>query len=322
VLPRTARMLAEGTGAVRADVWLLVGQELRAAGSWPATETESIPLADDGSIDVPGAARVIPVRYQGELLGALSVQEASADPITSTDEKLLADVASQAGLVLRNVRLIEELRASRQRIVAAQDAAARRLERDIHDGAQQQLVALAVKLNIAGALVGTDPEKERAIIDQLRAEAADALEDLRNLARGIYPPLLADQGLVAALRSQTRKSTVPVSVDADGIGRFPQDTEAAVYFCTLEALQNVAKYANATTASVGLAERGDWLTFTVRDDGLGFDPSTSVHGTGLQGMADRLAALGGELRVTSAVGDGTVIEGRVPIDRMAGVAAP
>ena len=113
-----------------------------------------------------------------------------------------------------------------------------------------------------------------------------------------------------------------MSVDADGIGRFSQDTEAAVYFCTLEALQNVAKYANATTVSVGLAERGDWLTFTVRDDGLGFDPSTLAHGTGLQGMADRLAALGGELRVTSAVGDGTVIEGRVPVDRMAAVDAP
>jgi signal transduction histidine kinase len=110
-----------------------------------------------------------------------------------------------------------------------------------------------------------------------------------------------------------------VSVDGDGIGRFSQDTEAAVYFCTLEALQNVAKYANATTASVGLAEREDWLTFSVRDDGLGFDPSTKVHGTGMQGMADRLAALGGELRVTSAVGDGTVVEGRVPIDRTSAV---
>jgi signal transduction histidine kinase len=323
VLPRTARMLAEGTGAVRADVWLLVGHELRASGSWPATETEHIPLAEDGSIDVPGAARVVPVRYQGELLGALSVQKAPSDTITSTDEKLLADVASQAGLVLRNVRLIEDLRASRQRIVAAQDAAARRLERNIHDGAQQQLVALAVKLNLAGALVGKDPEKGRAIIEQMKADTTDALEDLRNLARGIYPPLLADQGLVAALRSQTRRSTIPVSVEADGVGRFSQDTEAAVYFCALEALQNVAKYANARTASVGLAEDGDWLTFAVRDDGLGFDPAAKVHGTGLQGMADRLAALGGELRVTSALGNGTVIEGRVPVDRMgAGALGP
>ena len=159
VLPRTARMLVEGTGAARADVWLLVGSELQAEGSWPAAATERIPLDGDGSIDVPGAARVVPVRYQGELLGALSVQKATGDPITPTEDKLLADVASQAGLVLRNVRLIEELRASRQRIVAAQDAAARRLERNIHDGAQQQLVALAVKANLAGSLIGRDDDK-------------------------------------------------------------------------------------------------------------------------------------------------------------------
>jgi signal transduction histidine kinase len=322
ILPWTARMLAEGMGAVRADVWLAVGSELRAAGSWPAPVTERIPLSDDGSIDVPYAARVAPVRYRGELLGALSVQKASGDSVTATDDKLLADVASQAGLIFRNVRLIEELRASRQRIVAAQDQARRRLERDIHDGAQQQLVALAVKLNLTQSLMRKSPERADEMLSQLKAETADALTNLRDLARGIYPPLLADQGLVAALESQARKSPVPVIVHADGVGRFSQDTEAAVYFCTLEALQNVAKYANASSVIVGLSERDHSLTFTVQDDGVGFDPSGTAHGTGMQGMADRMAALGGELRVTSALGNGTLIEGSVPIDRVASLATP
>jgi signal transduction histidine kinase len=313
VLPRTARMLAEGTGAVRADVWLLVGSELRSAGSWPAAEIDRVALRPDGSVDVPGAARAAPVRFQGELLGALSVQKAAGDPMTATDDKLVADVASQAGLVLHNVRLIEELRASRQRIVAAQDQARRRLERNIHDGAQQQLVAIAVKLNLAGGLVDRDADRVKAIIEQLKSEATEALEDLRDLARGIYPPLLADQGLVAALQAQARKSPVPVTIDADGLGRFSQEAEAAVYFCALEALQNVAKYAQASSVRVDLTAGGGSLTFTVRDDGVGFDAHAVRSGSGIQGMSDRLAALGGELRVTSAPGAGTRLEGRVPI---------
>src|SRR6266496_3591033 len=227
VLPRTARILGEAMGAVRADVWLRVGGELQAAGSWPSgPQDEALPLADAEAPAVPGATRVASVRHQGDVLGALSVQKAPGDPITPAEDKLLADVAGQAGLVLRNVRLIEELRASRQRIVAAQDKERRKLERNIHDGAQQQLVALAMKANLARSLVGRDEEKEGALLDQLRSDAQDALENLRDLARGIYPPLLADQGLVAALASRSEESPVPVSVEAVGIGRFPQDAEA------------------------------------------------------------------------------------------------
>jgi signal transduction histidine kinase len=294
-------------------VWLLVGRELRAEGSWPAGETERIPLADDGSIEVPGAARVVPVRYQGELLGALSVHKAPGDPITATEEKLLVDVASQAGLVLRNVHLIDDLRASRQRIVTAQDVAARRLERNIHDGAQQQLVALAVKVRLASALVGRDTVKERELLDQVSADTQDALENLRDLARGIYPPLLADQGLVAALSSQARKVAIPVEVVADGVGRYPPEAEAAVYFSVLEGLQNVAKYADASRAFVRLAHSNGQLSFEVVDDGHGFDPGQTTYGTGLQGVADRLAALDGTLDVTSAPGTGTTLRGKMPV---------
>src|SRR6266571_2791885 len=179
VLPRTARLMAEGTGALRADVWLRVGAELKVEGSWPsAAQTERIPL-DAASLDVPGASRVVAVQHQGELLGALSVHKAPGDPVTPTEDKLLVDVASQAGLVLRNVRLIEELRASRQRLVAAQDEERRKLERNIHDGAQQQLVALAVKANLAQALATRDPAQTSEMLEQLKEEAQDALDNLR-----------------------------------------------------------------------------------------------------------------------------------------------
>jgi signal transduction histidine kinase len=265
-----------------------------------------MPLMPDGEFAAP-------VTDQGELLGAISVRMPRAEPLSEAGERLIGDVASQAGLVLSNARLIEELRASRQRIVAAQDQARRRLERNIHDGAQQQLVALAVKLRLMGGMVGKDPQKERELADQLVAETQDALENLRDLARGIYPPLLQDKGLVSALEAQARKSPVPIVVESDGVSRYPQDLEAAVYFCTLEALQNATKYADATRVTVRLAERDGRLTFDITDDGSGFDPSADGHGSGLQGMADRLEALGGRLDIQSGVGLGTTIGGNLPL---------
>src|SRR5262249_1133546 len=146
-----------------------------------------------------------------------------------------------------------------------------------------------------------------------QAEATDALENLRDLARGIYPPLLADQGLAAALSAQARKSVVPVSVEADGLGRYPQEVEAAVYFCALEALQNTAKYANPSSASLRVSASTGGLRFELVDDGAGFDPATTPRGSGLQGMADRLDAVGGSLRVRSAPGEGTTVVGAVPV---------
>jgi signal transduction histidine kinase len=313
VLPRTARMVAEGTGALRADVWLRVGRELRAEGSWPtASEIERIPLTESDTPEVPGASRVVPVSHQGELLGAVSIRKAQGDPVSPTEDKLLVDVASQAGLVLRNVRLIEELRASRQRLVAAQDEERRKLERNIHDGAQQQLVALAVKANLAQALATRDPAQTSVMLEQLKTEAQDALDNLRDLARGIYPPLLADKGLAAALEAQARKSPIPVTVESNGVQRYPQDTEAAVYFCVLEGLQNISKYAGASRATIRLSQIDGSLGFEVQDDGHGFDLGQTTYGTGLQGIEDRLAALGGTLEVQSAPGAGTTVVGHVP----------
>jgi signal transduction histidine kinase len=311
VLPRTAHILAEGMGARGADVWVKVGSELRSAGSWPPAPTSHVPLTDD--VAVPGASATAPVRYQGELLGALSVTKASGESLTSADQKLLADVASQAGLVLRNVALIEELRASRQRLVAAQDEERRKIERNLHDGVQQQLVALNVQAGLLARVGDADPSKVTGMAEQLQTRATEALEDLRDLARGIYPPLLADKGLGAALEAQARKSVVPVSVETDGVGRYDQPVEAAVYFCALEALNNVAKYAGASAAQVAIRHDDGHLEFTVHDDGTGFDPAATGYGTGLQGMADRLDAIGGTLRITSAPGAGTSVSGSVPV---------
>ena len=232
----------------------------------------------------------------------------------------MRDLAAQAGLVMRNVALteqlldhIEQLRASRQRLVSAQDEERRRLERNLHDGAQQQLVALAVKLRLAEQLSERDPQKVKGLLADLQSETGDALENLRDLARGIYPPLLADKGLVAALESQARKSVVPVTIEANGIGRYPQDAEAAVYFSCLEALQNVAKYASASRATVSLSDGDGRLRFEVTDDGQGFETSTASHGSGLQGIADRLAALDGEFEVRSSPGAGTTVSGTLPV---------
>ena len=232
--------------------------------------------------------------------------------MTPDQRKLLTDVAAQTGLLLRNVRLVEELRESRRRIVTAQDARAKALERNIHDGAQQQLVALAVKLRLAEQLTERDAAKARELISQLQGETNDALENLRDLARGIFPPLLADQGLAAALEAQARKVSVPVVVEASGIGRFPQEVEAAVYFCCLEALQNVSKYARASSALVRLGHAEGRVMFSVSDDGVGFEPATTPTGSGMTNMSDRLEALGGSLELRSHPGRGTAVVGRIP----------
>jgi len=323
LLPRMARILGEGTGAQRAEVWLRVGSKLRPAASWPPTENETspdpLPLLDGEPPPLGQGVHALAVRQDGELLGAIGVTKPPSEPLSPEEEKLLTHLAAQAGLVLRNVRLTEELRArleelqaSRQRIVSAQDEERRRLERNLHDGAQQHLVALAVKQRLAETVVRKDPEKAASMLAELQHDTAEALENLRDLARGIYPPLLADKGLAAALQAQVRKVPLPVTVEADGIGRYPQEAESAVYFCCLEALQNVAKYAAASRAVVRIRQEEAELAFSVEDDGRGYDSATTPLGSGLQNMADRLSALGGTLDVRSRPGEGTIVTGRIP----------
>jgi signal transduction histidine kinase len=303
-------LVASGIGAARVEVRSQTSTGERVIATWPDG-------ASDGS---KGAVTTVPVRQGDDLLGSVEVTKPATEPITPPEAALLEHVASQAGMLLRNLRLttelratIDELHASRRRLVEAQDSERRRIERNIHDGAQQQLVALGVKLSLAQRVLRGDVDAADRMLDDLRGEATQALEDLRELARGIYPPLLADRGLVEAVQAQARKAPLPVDVEAAGdIGRQPQELEAAVYFCVLEALQNIAKYASASQVRVRLVAASGALTFDVNDDGAGFDTSATSYGTGLQGMTDRLGALGGDLTVTSTPGEGTTVTGRVP----------
>ena len=341
VLPRMARMLGEATGAERAEVWMRTAGAEHLAAAWPARAPpvalpgESATAPAHGLLAAPlmvsispavssaavvlepgkaedGRAHVFEVEHQGERLGSLRVTSSLREPLTPAGERLVQAVAGQAGLVLRNAGLVEDLRASRQRLVAAADQARRGLERNLHDGAQQQLVALRISLGLARQMVQSSPEEAVGLLAQTEHQAEEALAELRELARGIYPPLLADLGLPAALQAQAGKAALPVTVEAPALCRYPQEIEAALYFCVLEALQNVAKYAHASAARVTLGHDDQHLTFTVTDDGTGFDPATTPMGTGLQGMMDRLAALGGTLDITSIPGHGAKITGRVP----------
>jgi signal transduction histidine kinase len=332
VLPQMARVVGEGTGASRADVWIQLGDAIAPAASWPMGDGPPPPPVEiTGQLptSVPGVSRIVPVRHQSELLGAVSINKRPGEALTPVEEKLLADLAAQAGLVLRNVHLTTELqtrlteisrqavelRASRQRIVAAQDAERRRLERNIHDGAQQNLVALTVKLRLAINLAKRDPERARDSVKALEDESDQALATLRALASGIYPPLLREQGLVAAVRAEAEKMAVPTNVAADDVDRYPPDVEAAVYFVCLEALQNVTKHAKASQVQITLRSRTMDLSFDITDDGTGFDVTKDGKGSGLRNMSDRIDAMGGRLEIRSAP-EGTTVSGMVPMRAM------
>ncbi len=303
VLPRMAQVVTAATGAEGATIWLAVGAALRPATTWPV----------DGSAPeaLPGDAAE--VRDRGELLGAISVRLPATDPMDPQKQRLIADLAAQAGLVLRNVRLLEELKESRRRLVDAQDEERRRLQRALADGTERQLADIRTQLASAGSMLRERTDEGVSALGTLQSRAAAVLDDLRELARGIYPPLLADRGLREALSAQAHKLTAPTTVDVHGIGRYPPEVEATVYFCALEALQNVAKYANASAVALHLEGRDGELAFVIEDDGRGFDISSTGYGSGLQGMADRLDAIGGRLVVRSEPGRGTGISGMVPV---------
>jgi signal transduction histidine kinase len=273
--------------------------------------------------------RVASVAHLGELLG-LIVVERSVDetPFTEEEDTVLMDLARQVGLALHNVRLDSalqasldelkirnaELQASRLRIVTAADESRRGIERNLHDGAQQHLVAMAVKLGLARQLVEGDPATVATLLEELRTDVQDTLGELRELAHGIYPPLLRDRGLGEALRAAANRSVLPADIVTDGIDRYPTETEAAVYFCCLEAMQNAGKHAGeGSRLVITVAEADGVLRFEVADDGAGFDPATVGAGHGFENMRDRLGAIGGELVVDSAPGAGSRVGGTIPL---------
>ena len=276
------------------------------------------------------AVRLAPIAQAGELFGLLVAERASeAEPFDEQAETVLAELARQLGLALRNARLDSDLRASltelqrqaselrrsRARVVAAADAERRRIERDLHDGAQQHLVALEANLGAAGALIDSDPERAQAILDELRAAVQEAMQDFRDLAHGIYPPLLQDLGLSEALANAARRTTIPTRVQAETRRRYDPEIETTIYFCCLEALQNAGKHAgDRARVTIRLYEEENALMFEVADDGPGLDPARTKFGAGLTNMRDRLDAIGGHLRIESNLGGGTRLVGRIPLD--------
>jgi signal transduction histidine kinase len=219
-----------------------------------------------------------------------------------------------AALASERAELAKGVRASRARLVRASDEARERLERDLHDGAQQSLVVLRLKLVDAADVIPADPMEGQRLVTAIARQMEGVLEGLRSLASGVYPPLLRDRGLIDALKAAARLTSSDVSVRAAAIGRYPQAVEAAVYFCCLEALQNVAKHAgHAAHARLRLWQQANYLRFEVIDSGVGFDSSATPLGSGSANMRDRIEAVGGSLTVTSRRGSGTTVRGRVPI---------
>jgi signal transduction histidine kinase len=272
--------------------------------------------------------RVAPAGHAGALFGLIVAERpATADAFSEEDDRVLTELARQVGLAVHNARLdtelqttldelrkqADELRSSRARIVASGDAERRRVERNLHDGAQQHLVALAINLRLTRDIVTDDPQAAADMIDQLAEDVKGTIQELRELAHGIYPPLLADSGLGEALRAAGQRSPQPVRVHADGIGRYALEVESAIYFCCLEALQNAAKHAPGALVEVRLWEESGGLLFSVVDDGPGFDVERARGGHGFVNMADRLGAIGGAIRWESQPGEGSRILGSVPL---------
>jgi signal transduction histidine kinase len=329
---RMSMLLAEGTGVQWAQVWLQVSGRLTLAATWPSDAQADVrppsPEADGG--DSTGAGRrAVVVRHGGRSLGVLRLQERPGVPLTGVEQRLMAGLAAQAGLALRLAALRAELedrhaelvtrtgdlRDSRDRLIAAHDAERRRLERDLHDGAQQHLVALTVNLRLTQTISRRSPERAAQLLAEQAHAARVAIDTLASLSRGIYPPLLAAEGLVPALRSAAATSSIPVTVETTTTERPPAAVEAALYFCCIESVQNAAKHSGAARVSVRLTEGAGRWRLAVVDQGAGFDSQSVVEpgtGVGLVNMRDRLDAVGGTLTVESRPGRGTTVTAEVP----------
>jgi signal transduction histidine kinase len=319
VLPQMAEAAGRGVGAVEASVRVRLPDGLERTERW-----------SNAGVDLDRVAEpwAITVGYQGEPVGDLMVTKPANDPLTPAEQNLLRDLAAQAGLALHNVRLTEELeirlreldeqaaalRVSRERLVTARDAQRRGLQRDIHEGPERHLLDIRQRLH--GVV---DPDE----VDGLIVHTNETLDGLRDLARGIFPPLLAEQGVVAALRAHIRKVGANATVEAAislADRRFDADTEAGVYFCCLQAIQNVIRHANNAPCVVALSSDADAIAFEIRDDGPGFDVAATPRGMGLQIVQDRVDALDGSLEVTSDPGRGTRVAVRLPVRALEPVA--
>jgi signal transduction histidine kinase len=315
LLPMMARTVGQGVGASRVGVWLTEGPGLELEATWPPAQVGQAEPTAVGDVEGLPGDRVVPVRHHDELLGAITVVKPAGEALTPAEDKLLDDVSAQAGLVLRNVRLIEDLRGSRQRLVRTQDEERRRLERNLHDGAQQSLVAVALMIRLIRGRLDPESDTESQTVAQTLDEAADqlsaAIDELRVLARGIHPVILSERGLGPALSSLAERSPVPVVVDYRLDERPPADLEATMYYVAAEALANVAKHAHANEVAVRVTRSDSQLVLEVEDDGVG--GCDTSRGTGLLGLADRVSVVDGTLAITSPPGQGTRLVCSLPL---------
>lgn len=347
-----AESLHASTKGSAAEIWTGVDGSLTRVVSVPARGRASIQLGDSERVVIgrtrigrPGWTaiwmpghftsddphtdhRVVPIAHLGSLLGLLVIRRPAIVAFSEDEEGALVEVGHQLGLAMHNVRLDsalqeslaalanrnEQLQASRLRIVTAADASRRDIERNLHDGAQQNLTALAVKLGFARQLAADhDIESVLRLLDDLYTDVRHTIGVLRDLAHGIYPPLLRDRGLNEALRIAAIRLVLPCSVSVDLAGRYPEQVETAVYFCCLEVMQNAGKYAgDHASMIVTVNSDAENLRFELIDSGAGFDPSVTTLGNGFTNMRDRLGAIGGSLTIDSAPGAGTTVRGRVP----------
>jgi signal transduction histidine kinase len=257
-----------------------------------------------------GSASAAPVRVRGQVWGALVAAAHRDEPLAAGSEQRLADFAELVAQALANADAYRKLAASRVRIVEAGDTERRRLERNLHDGAQQRLVSLALQLRLIETSLRKDPESVDALLATANRELDQALEELRELARGIHPAVLTDRGLEAAVRAVAQRAPIPVELTQLPKDRLPDSVEAAIYYLVAEAITNVAKYAQATHASVAVERSNGFATVVVRDDGIG--GAEPVRGSGLVGLADRVEALGGRLHIESPPGHGTELTAEIP----------
>jgi signal transduction histidine kinase len=308
--PRLRNALAATLG----DPWLdLAFWKGGRHGAWVDARGEPVDLA------AVAAGRSVTTIYDGDVRVAAMIHDAALDE----QPEFVEAAGNYAAMALDNTQLVARVRSSlrevqdsRARILASADEERRRIERDLHDGAQQRLVALRIKLELAEELLPQDPHRGRELLHEIGDETVEALEDVRSLAHGVYPALLTQRGLGEALRDAALRSPIPVRVDAGGIGRYPAEVESAVYFCCMEAMLNAVKHGvGASLIAIGLSDDGQ-LRFQVTDDGDGFDTTATAPGSGLTNMRDRLAAVGGTLTYRSEVGKGTRVVGVVPPNSM------
>jgi PAS domain S-box-containing protein len=283
------------------------GSAVRVDGFDPAAEGLERTLAELGFTSALGA----PIRVEGELWGALVASTDAEQPWSEGSERRLSDFAELVAQAVANADARDQLTASRARVVEASDAERRRLERNLHDGAQQRLVTLALTLRLAQTRAVDAPEEAHELLEGAREELALALADLRELANGLHPAVLSDRGLEAALEALAARVPVVVEVAEVPSGRLPEPVEVAAYYLVSEALTNVVKYAQASAVTVSIAPVDGALLVEVGDDGVGGADVT--RGTGLRGLADRIGALAGELVVDSPPGGGTRIRAVIPL---------